>query len=381
MTRYNAVVGLIKENCEDKHMGKLYALKGEQTKIEGIPELIPILPLGHVKSQKGDFNVDEESFQLMKDHMMQRGIDIVVDYEHQTLDNVQAPAGGWIKEIYLQDKTIAAKVEWTEAAKKYLGNKEYRYLSPVVLVRKADDKAIVLHSVALTNTPAIDGMFPIINSIDLDQYEDQAHQGGKKTMDLKALAKLLGLPEDSTEENIMAAIKETLGEVEKLKDETKKDSNGNPQNDPEAIVVDEKKAQEVVANKLILSLLSLKEDAKVDDVAAAIVGLKKVGGSYEKEFLALKDRIAKDDADKAVMLALKAGKISAAQKEWATEYALKDPSGFTKFVDKAPKTVPVGELELETKANKSELDESTLVVCKILGVSKEDIEKYGKENK
>ena len=39
----------------------------------------------------------------------------------------------------------------------YLENKEYRYLSPVVNVRKADNKAVGLHSLALTNTPAIEG--------------------------------------------------------------------------------------------------------------------------------------------------------------------------------------------------------------------------------
>lgn len=350
-------------------MGTLYALKGDQTKIDGVPDIISILPLGHVKSQKGDFQVDEESFRLMKEHMQERGIDIVVDYEHQTLENVQAPAGGWIKEIYLNEEAIAAKVEWTEVARKYLTNKEYRYLSPVVLVRKTDDKAIVLHSVALTNTPAIDGMFPIINSIDLEQYEDQAQEGGNK-MDLKELAKLLGLPEDATEEQVLAKLKETIGEVTTLKEQAKV----NEEKKPDA-------SGNIVANKLILDLLSLKEDAKTEDVAAAIVGLKSSSGVSEKEFLALKEKIAKDDADKAVLVALKAGKISAAQKDWATEYALKDPEGFGKFVDKASVVVPVGEIDIETKANKDVMNENTMIACKMLGVSKEDLEKYGKENK
>jgi len=46
----------------------------------------------------------------------------------------------------------------------YLKNREYKYLSPVVLVRKKDHKALQLHSVALTNPPAINGMVPIVNS-------------------------------------------------------------------------------------------------------------------------------------------------------------------------------------------------------------------------
>lgn len=368
-TRANAVIRASKRyrGGELSNMSKLYALKGEQTEIKGVPDIIPILPLGHVHSQKGDFDVDEESFQSMKAHMSKRGIDIVVDYEHQTLDNVQAPAGGWIKDIYLQDGAIAAKVEWTPTAKKYLENKEYRYLSPVILVRKTDGKATVLHSVALTNTPAIDGMFPIINSVDLDQYDE-----GGKTMDLKVLAKMLGLPEDTTEEQILEKIKGTVGEVEQLKADAQKKEEGS----------EEDSEGEVVANKVILGLLSLKEDAKTEDVASAILALKAApkGSISEIEFKALKEKIANDDADKAVLMALKEGKISSAQKVWAKEYALKDPKGFDKFVEKAPQVVPLGEIEFEQKANKQTgFDDTTMVVCKMLGVSKEDIEKYGKD--
>ena len=128
------------------------------------PEYIRVLPLGHVSSEKGDFVVDTESFQMMKEHMEHRGIDIVIDYEHQTLKDVQAPAGGWIKELFFESNGIFAKVEWTKKEKDYLKNREYRYLSPVVLVRGKDRKVSQLHSVALTNTPAINGMIPIVNS-------------------------------------------------------------------------------------------------------------------------------------------------------------------------------------------------------------------------
>lgn len=129
------------------------------------PEYIRVLPLGYVSSEKGDFLVDNESFHMMKEHMEHRAIDIVIDYEHQTLMDVQAPAGGWIKELVLKSDGIFAKVEWTKKARNYLKNREYRYLSPVVLVRKKDHKASQLHSVALTNTPAINGMMPIVNSL------------------------------------------------------------------------------------------------------------------------------------------------------------------------------------------------------------------------
>lgn len=70
----------------------------------------------------------------------------------------------------------------------------------------------------------------------------------------------------------------------------------------------------------------------------------KNGGDVAAELAALKQQIAKKDADEAVALALKDGKISAAQKEWASQYALKDPEGFSGFLEKASPVVPMGKL-------------------------------------
>lgn len=345
-------------------MTKKLILNVSSTEIQGAPDVVKLLPLGMVKSQKGDFLVDEESFQRIKNTFKERAIDIVIDYEHQTLEDVQAPAGGWIKDLFIQDGAIAAKVEWTPKAEEYLKNKEYKYLSPVVLVRKNDQKAVVLHSAALTNTPAIDGMFAIVNSLNIDEFEE-----GGKDMDLKKLAALLGLPEDATEEQILQAIKTSVGEVEKLKEEIKKQTGGGEET-------------QTVANKVICGLLGIEsKEAKTEDVAAAIMALKNPANFVPvTEFNKLKDRLDKKDGEELVTKALKAGKISAAQKEWAEEYALKDPEGFKKFVEKAPQAVPMGEIEIEdTKRNDSKTSETTMAVCKMLGVSKEDLEKYGKD--
>lgn len=129
------------------------------------PEYIRVLPLGHVSSENGSFLVDKESYRLMKGHMQHRSIDIVIDYEHQTLSNEQAPAGGWITDLVLKNDGIYARVEWTNKAKNYLRCKEYRYLSPVVVIRKNDHRASQLHSVALTNNPDMNGVTTIMNSV------------------------------------------------------------------------------------------------------------------------------------------------------------------------------------------------------------------------
>lgn len=344
-------------------MKDFFILKGAE--VEGVPEIISVLPLGHVVSSKGEFNVDEESLREMKAQIAQRGVDVVVDYEHQTLKGVQAPAAGWVKELKLEDGHIKALVEWTPQAAEYLKNKEYRYLSPVINVRKTDGKAIGLHSLALTNTPAIENMPSIVNS--------STFEGGQEQMEImKKIAQLLGLGEDATEDQIIEALGKMLDEVKSLKDAA---AGGGAQP-----AEDEK----VVANKAVCELLGLKAGAATDDVAAKIMELKTGtidGVNVVAELKALKKENAERAAQDAVTLALKSGKITPAQKDWAKDYAMDNPKGFASFVEKAPQIVPMSEIaggdNLALKGD--EVDEATLLVCKQLGITAEDVKKYGKE--
>ncbi len=341
---------------------------GEGVEVSGVPSEIKILPLGRVHSQKGDFTVDDESVELIRKQFKDRKLDLVIDYEHQTLADVQAPAGGWIKDIYKGDDALIAKVEWTPKATEYLKNKEYRYLSPVVMVRKRDQKATALHSVALTNTPAIDGMFPVVNSLTIEDYSE-----GGTTMDLKEIAKALGLPETATEEEVKKAVEEAGKAAQKVKEmEGKGEGSTGEGTDTSA---------EVVANSTILKLLELDENAKTEDVAASIMALKAGGDkATAATVLALKEKIERKEAEEAVQLALKEGKITAAQTDWAREYALKDADGFKKFMDKAVAVVPQGKMALkDAPAENTKTDDVDMAILKNCGISEEDMKKYYKK--
>lgn len=316
--------------------------------VEGVPDLIKLLPLGVVKSQKGNFTVDNDSFLAMCADFAAHGNDLVIDYEHQTLKDMQAPAGGWITELVLSDGAICGRVNWTAKAAEYLANREYRYLSPVVMV-DANRKARALKSAALTNTPAIDGMFTIVNAQDFNLDE------GENDMDFKELAVLLGLPEDAGAEDILAAVK-------KLTEDAKAKTD----------------AGELVANKAILSLLALKDDAKTHEVAAAITQLQNPANFVPvAQYNMVANKLQAQESGNLVALALKAGKITPAQKAWAEPYAATDADGFKSFVDLAVPVVPMEQLALSAKpAKKSGIDPA---ICKQLGISKEDAEKFGKD--
>lgn len=331
---------------------KFLKLNSSPVDVGEIPEEIKILPIGLVKSRKGNFIVDDESVKLIKEHFSERKIDLVIDYEHQTLNGSEAPAGGWISEIYTDDEAVVAKVKWTDRAKEYLKNKEYRYLSPVVMVRKSDGKAVSIHSVALTNTPAIDGMFPVVNS--LGEYEDDIEEIKEETMDLKELAKLIGIDETATEEDVRKKIAELVEIAEKALEDK-----------PVA-----------VANSVVLSLLGLDEKAKTEDAVAAIMSFRTQAADEETK--RLRAELHERDTNDLVQEALKAGKISAAQKDWAKAYALSDNVGFKKFLDIAPSVVPMGKVEaVEAKKSAETKDEMEKKILKACGISEEDIEKYG----
>ena len=327
--------------------------------LSGVPEVIRVLPKGHVSSTKGDFEVDDRDIAGIIQQFKARRLDLVIDYEHQTLSDVQAPAAGWIKDLYPGEDALMARVEWTKKGREYIANKEYRYLSPVVLVKKADQHAAVFHSAALTNTPAITGMFAIINSDALSIEEEE-----EPRMELSALIELLGLEEGAAEEDVLKRIKE-------LTQQAAEEGQGGQEGKEGPA----KEGTQLVANKTVLDLLGLPEDARTEDVTARIMAFKAGDSALQRRGAELEKQAASQKAEELVGLAMKDGKLSPAQKEWAVAYALSDPKGFAKFVEKAPVVVPMGKTAFA--ADEWKQDGVDWKILKNQGVTEEDLKKYG----
>jgi phage I-like protein len=129
----------------------------------GVPEWIRILPAGKVKltDDRPPFLVDSRAMTDIVGAFEVRGNDLVIDYEHQTMDGVQAPAAGWIKNLDPRDDGLWAKVEWTDKALGYISSREYRYFSPVVTIDPETRRVKELLHAALTNFPAIANLTPL----------------------------------------------------------------------------------------------------------------------------------------------------------------------------------------------------------------------------
>lgn len=319
---------------------------------KGAPEWMLLFAAGWNELEgEGRYFVDEESYVSVCTQIARRGNDIVIDYEHQTLEGVQAPAAGWVKELRWEAETgILARVEWTEKGGAYVASREYRYFSPVFYVRESDKRLVALASVALTNTPKHNNLTPILAKLDgvppvaTDTEDDMEF--------LKKLAAKLGMGEDATEDQVMAMV----ASLKEKKPETKE-----------------------VIPAAVLKALDL-ETGDTSTVVASIHAAKQSskGMVSREEFAKLQDQLAARDAQEVVAKAMSDGKVTPDQKEWAEGYAKADLEGFKTFVAKAPVVVPVAPLPGK-KEEPTDLvtDDAVLAVAKQMDVDVEDIKKYG----
>jgi hypothetical protein len=78
--------------------------------------------------------------------------------------------------------------------------------------------------------------------------------------------------------------------------------------------------------------------------------------------------------EEMVRSALAAGKISPDRKQWAMDYAARDPKGFEVFVNKAVSIPPV----TPKRAKEREIDETQRMINALFGVDDETFRKYGR---
>ncbi|NRD32089.1 phage protease [Shewanella sp. DC2-4] len=137
---------------------------------------IQALPDGHFASVDGrpddvaggKWLMDSVAFTALQANTPHKAGDLVIDYEHQTLNKEKngqpAPAAGWfnIDDVqYRQGQGLFIKPRFTDNAIAYLTAKEYKYFSLVFGYDTSTGRPQFIHSAALTNRPGVDGMLPL----------------------------------------------------------------------------------------------------------------------------------------------------------------------------------------------------------------------------
>ncbi|MFO0971832.1 MAG: phage protease [Phycisphaerae bacterium] len=282
------------------------------------PGRIMVLPWGKVASTSGEFIVDDAAAAAIVGTFRARGLDLPIDTEHATeqirfpefaTPDATAPARGWIKALEaVPGQGIYAQVEWTARGAEFVQSKEYRYLSPAILVRKSDGRAIELSSVALTNKPAIAAMRPIVNREKTEGAggaSPPADHGQELTM--IEIRKTLGLADGADEAACVTAI-------QALREQAKP---GKAAGELRTAICKALEVQETVGDESLLTAVrSLKaarpagdgEDVKA--LRAELAAMKSAAAESATQLTALRESQTTREANERIAAAKAAGKLT-----------------------------------------------------------------------
>ncbi|MCH8851300.1 MAG: hypothetical protein IID41_01455 [Planctomycetes bacterium] len=308
------------------------SLRSAELETGAAPTRILIAPWGDVESTQGHFVVDGQAVAATIEQFREHGTDIPIDFEHQTLGGSYAspdglaPAAGWIKDLIgIESVGLMADVEWTELGLEHLQKRQYRYLSPVALIRKSDRRLVGLHSAALTNKPAIVGMEALVNRED----SSEAHDCGVP------LAACCQCDRDgASEEHGRTSHPWQPGE-------------DSPNQTVQIAQAPDKSGfhsacgsldQTLEDQSMVETLEKLRQQLDLDQQG----GARQVLVAASQRIAELEQREEDKGAEARVSAAMAAGKLTEAQREWALKLALSNAQSFDEWSAAAPMVVNLG---------------------------------------
>jgi len=186
------------------------------------PSKIQIFPPGEVRiNGASPVIMDKLAFENVIAAIEPSYADIVIDYEHQSINGGVAPAAGWLKRdgfSFDEEGGFNGTCVWTKRAKEYIENFEYRYFSPYFYSDRSTKRIIRLVNVGLTNLPRMLNITPIVAKSELTQEIqvlkdtmiqlslDLTKKEMKTMSELKKLREHLKVGDDVTDEELVAKV-------------------------------------------------------------------------------------------------------------------------------------------------------------------------------
>ncbi|MFZ5774033.1 MAG: phage protease [Thermodesulfobacteriota bacterium] len=187
--------------------GCLAALNFEWPASAEVPDWVQLLPAGPVVQGRDGRAWNLPDSQAVVEAFRAGGVDLPLDVEHATElkapSGEPAPAMGWIKELEVRNGEVWGRVEWTGEGGIEVGERRYRYLSPVFLYDKQTMQILRLKSAALTNQP----------NLALQALNREGYQPNEEEQSMKKIYAALGLTETATEAEALNAIGKLQGDL------------------------------------------------------------------------------------------------------------------------------------------------------------------------
>lgn len=251
--------------------------------------------------------------------------DYMVDFEHQTIyaaSNGQPnPAAGWFKSLeYRPDAGLFAKVKWNAAAAEMIEKDEYRYISPFFESDEAGN-ILSLFNVGLTNTPAIDGMAKVVALSELIP-SDRSRSGFREQ-----LKTLLDSSDGLSTDQLVGAVREMVNQVEWLSQEH-----------PKTPEITSSEPDTPTDDTAVTEPVSTEEPIPDPEKYISIEAFNEV----REELAKLQKAQSTDALNTIVEEALKAGKLTPAQKSWAMSLGNKNMDSLKEYLSGTQPIVPIG---------------------------------------
>jgi len=323
---------------------------------------IQLFPAGAFKArdgrpkdvQAGHWYIDAQIAAKLVAKLATRGTDLVIDYEHQTLNSETngqpAPAAGWFQGVALEWRDglglYATQVDWTEKAAGFIAAKEYRYLSPVFSYDTQTGEVLDLIHVALTNYPALDGMasLPALAAARF-QLADPAAPSAKENQSVnkEELIALLGLSTDASEEDIQTALTALKADAGKV-------------------------------GELQTALAAAKTQGTPDPAKFVPVAVVE---DLKKDIAALKTTQIDGEVGELVKAGLADGRLLPAQEKWARDLGKSNVAALKTYLEQTPAIAALKGQQsqgrtLEVPTTVEQLDAEAVAVCKAMGVEPAD---------
>ena len=308
------------------------------------PEWIELIPAGEFKGRdgRGPYCLDDPAKVIEATRALQMDAGQPIDYDHATdlgaPSGRPAPAAGWIKELAVRAGALWGRVEWTRHGAEALTTREYRYVSPV-FEHDGEGAVVRLIRAALTNNPNL-----YLKAIAAKQASDEANQGPR-------------LGEKAAQPDEASTVRAILGL---------------------ATVAD----TDEVVTELRRVRLAAEQASLPGRGRGPLVAMRHLEETAT-ELNELRAERARERAERAVLEAMQAGKLTPAQRAWANDYCSVDPSGFQRFIERQP-AVRLGVLDLEGRppragaatrsderggdAASPELSANEIAICAQLGI-------------
>lgn len=128
-----------------------------------LPRAFRVIPVGSFHSHdgrpNGQWHLSPERGRIIAALTNQNSHGLLIDFEHESLNNVDAPEAGRAKAMEWRDDGLyVTDATWTAEAKAMIAADKKRFISPVFRFNGLTGEVLELESIALTSDPALLGL-------------------------------------------------------------------------------------------------------------------------------------------------------------------------------------------------------------------------------